>query len=86
MIARSRSIEKEVLHSGVDKKKKSWRTLSFWRKRARFLFRILLAVGFITQSYIFIELYLQYPATVELEVVQPFELEMPAFTVCNINE
>ncbi|XP_054706566.1 acid-sensing ion channel 1A-like [Uloborus diversus] len=31
-------------------------------------------------------MYLQYPSTVELEVVQPSELEMPAFTVCNINE
>ncbi|CAL1266348.1 unnamed protein product, partial [Larinioides sclopetarius] len=62
------------------------RKLTFWRTKARFLFRILLAVGFLVQSWKFVEMYFQYPSTVELEVVQPSEVEMPAFTVCNINE
>ncbi|KAF8763821.1 Degenerin mec-4 like protein [Argiope bruennichi] len=63
-----------------------FRKVSFWRTKARFLFRILLAVGFLVQSWKFVEMYFQYPSTVELEVVQPSEVEMPAFTVCNINE
>ncbi|XP_055943496.1 uncharacterized protein LOC129973873 [Argiope bruennichi] len=31
-------------------------------------------------------MYLQYPSSVELEVVQPADVELPAFTICNINE
>ncbi|GFR26662.1 uncharacterized protein TNCT_267271 [Trichonephila clavata] len=63
-----------------------YKKLSFWRQKARFLFRILLAIGFIVQSLKFLEMYLDYPSTVELEVVQPSEVELPAITVCNINE
>ncbi|XP_035226181.1 uncharacterized protein LOC118198582, partial [Stegodyphus dumicola] len=63
-----------------------YKKILYWRLKARFLFRILLAVGFIAQSVKFVEMYLQYPSTVELEVVQPSEVEMPAFTLCNINE
>lgn len=86
MITSSRNIEREILRSDLDRKQSRWKTLAFWRKRARFVFRILLAVGFIVQSVKFLELYLQYPSTVELEVVQPFEVDMPAFTICNVNE
>ncbi|GFY47873.1 uncharacterized protein TNIN_194541 [Trichonephila inaurata madagascariensis] len=63
-----------------------YKKLSFWRQKARFLFRVLLAIGFIVQSLKFLEMYLHYPSTVELEVVQPSEVELPAITVCNINE
>ncbi|GBO08093.1 hypothetical protein AVEN_191827-1 [Araneus ventricosus] len=63
-----------------------YRKLTFWRTKARSLFRILLAVGFLVQSWKFVEMYFQYPSTVELEVIQPSEVEMPAFTLCNINE
>ncbi|XP_042907404.1 uncharacterized protein [Parasteatoda tepidariorum] len=63
-----------------------YKKVSFWRSKARFLFQILLAIGFTIQSVKFVEMYLQYPSSVELEVVQPSEVELPAFTVCNINE
>ncbi|GFT72694.1 uncharacterized protein NPIL_184831 [Nephila pilipes] len=62
------------------------KNISFWRTKARFLFRILLAIGFMVQSWLFVRIYLQYPSAVELEVVQPSEMELPAFTICNINE
>ncbi|KAG8176867.1 hypothetical protein JTE90_026579, partial [Oedothorax gibbosus] len=38
------------------------------------------------QSVKFVELYLEYPYAVELEVVQPSEFDLPAFTICNVNE
>ncbi|GIY62579.1 uncharacterized protein CDAR_596291 [Caerostris darwini] len=63
-----------------------YKKLSFWRKKARFLFRVLLAMGFIIQSVKFVEMYLHYPSSVELEVVQPSNVELPAITICNINE
>ncbi|GFY41581.1 uncharacterized protein TNIN_482621 [Trichonephila inaurata madagascariensis] len=63
-----------------------FKNISFWRTKARFLFRILLAVGFIVQSWKFVEMYMQYPSAVELEVVQPSEMDLPAFTICNVNE
>ncbi|GIY39350.1 uncharacterized protein CEXT_220421 [Caerostris extrusa] len=63
-----------------------FKKLSFWRKKARFLFRVLLAMGFIIQSVKFVEMYLHYPSSVELEVVQPSNVELPAITICNINE
>lgn len=78
-------VDRHILRTDLDKKQ-SWRTLPFWRKGGRTLFRILLAVGFVAQSAKLIGLYLLYPAGVELEVVQPSEVDMPAFTVCNINE
>ncbi|KAG8176868.1 hypothetical protein JTE90_026580 [Oedothorax gibbosus] len=63
-----------------------WRKLSFWRCIARTLFKVLLAVGFIAQSAKFLEMYLEYPAILELDVTQPHEVELPAFTICNLNE
>ncbi len=75
-----------ISKSGNVLEEKKYRSLKFWRGKARVLFRILLAVGFVVQSAKFIELYVQFPSTVELEVVQPSVLDMPAFTVCNINE
>ncbi|GFS28474.1 uncharacterized protein NPIL_76831 [Nephila pilipes] len=63
-----------------------YKKLGLWRKKARLLFRILLVIGFIIQSLKFLEMYLTYPSTVELEVVQPSEVDLPAITVCNINE
>ncbi|GFV29955.1 uncharacterized protein TNCV_3100331 [Trichonephila clavipes] len=63
-----------------------FKNISFWRTKARFLFRILLAIGFIVQSWKFVEMYMQYPSAVELEVVQPSEMDLPAFTICNVNE
>ncbi|GFR26657.1 uncharacterized protein TNCT_267251 [Trichonephila clavata] len=63
-----------------------FKNISFWRTKARFLFRILLAIGFMVQSWKFVEMYMQYPSAVELEVVQPSEMDLPAFTICNVNE
>ncbi|GFV29944.1 uncharacterized protein TNCV_3100221 [Trichonephila clavipes] len=65
---------------------KPWKKLPFWRSKARFVFKILLALGFVMQSVKFLEMYLQYPSMVELDVSQPHEVEFPAFTLCNLNE
>ncbi|GIY62582.1 uncharacterized protein CDAR_596311 [Caerostris darwini] len=65
---------------------KHWKRLSFWRSKARFFFKILLALGFMIQSFKFLELYLEFPYMVELDVSQPHEVDFPAFTICNLNE
>ncbi|GIX74616.1 uncharacterized protein CEXT_301061 [Caerostris extrusa] len=63
-----------------------FKNVNFWRTKARLLFRILLATGFLVQSWMLVDMYMQHPSAVDLEVVQPSEVDLPAFTVCNINE
>lgn len=77
------SIAKLPTNAALQSKCKS---LASWRSSVRFVFRVLLAIGFLMQSAKLLEMYMKYPSTVELVVDQPTKFDLPAFTVCNINE
>ncbi|XP_054706563.1 acid-sensing ion channel 4-A-like [Uloborus diversus] len=66
--------------------KSSKKRLPPWRSRMRCLFRIFMVTGFIVQSILFFEMYSKHPSMLQLDVDQPQEVDLPAFTVCNLNE